>query len=158
MQTPTNGSNVTTKPARALPATVALAWLLVAALAPLAGCAPPPGSDEAAGTPAYVQHVTADQVDTWRGVHYDGLVLDIRPPGEWDDDLGHIDNAVNVPVNDLAAHLVDLDRYKKGTVLIYDRTGSSTQRAGQILVTSGFRDVSVLDGGLKAYRDWQKTH
>jgi len=42
-------------------------------------------------------------------------------------------------------------------VLVYDRLGTNTTRAGQILVTSGFQDVSVIDGGLKAYRDWQKT-
>ena len=31
-------------------------------------------------------------------------------------------------------------------VLVYDRMGTNTTRAGQILVTSGFQDVSVIDG------------
>jgi len=146
-----------TTAARTLPGAAVLALLAALALAPL-GCAPPPGTDAAPGTPAYVQHLSADQVDTWRGVHYDGLVLDIRSPAEWDDDLGHMDGAVNVPVNELEARLVELDRFRAGAVLVYDRTGASTARAGQVLVTHGFRDVTVLDGGLKAYRDWQKPH
>ncbi len=127
------------------------------ALAALAGCAPPPGTDPAPGTPAYVQHVPADQVDTWRGVHYDGLVLDVRTVGEWDGDLGHMDQAVNLPVDELESRLAELDRFRERAVLVYDRLGSTTPRAGQILVTHGFRDVSVMDGGLKAYRDWQKA-
>ena len=134
--------------------TLTLIAVLVLALT---GCGPAPSPDASPGTPAYVQHVPADQVDTWRGVHYDGLVLDIRTAGEWDDDLGHLDNAVPVPVNDLESRLAEFDRFRTGAVLIYDRLGASTPRAGQILVTHGFRDVSVIEGGLKAYRDWQKA-
>jgi rhodanese-related sulfurtransferase len=115
----------------------------VAACGALVGCGPAPSPDASPGTPAYVQHVPADQVDTWRGVHYDGLVLDIRTSAEWDDDL--------------ESRLGELDRFRTGAVLVYDRTGALTPRAGQILVTHGFRDVSVLEGGLKAYRDWQKA-
>jgi len=125
----------------------------------LAGCAPapplegaPPG---AAATPANVQHLSADQVDTWRGMHYDGLVLDVRSAAEWDDDLGHLVDAVLVPVEELETRLGEFERYKNLAVLVYDRTGARTTRASQLLVTRGFRDVSALDSGLKAYRDWQ---
>jgi len=125
----------------------------------LAGCAPappvagaPPG---AAATPANVQHLSADQVDTWRGMHYDGLVLDVRSAAEWDDDLGHLVDAVLVPVEELETRLGEFERYKNLAVLVYDRTGARTTQASQLLVTRGFRDVSALDGGLKAYRDWQ---
>jgi rhodanese-related sulfurtransferase len=125
----------------------------------LAGCAPAPplagGPPGAAATPANVQHLSADQVDTWRGVHYDGLVLDVRTVGEWDDDLGHLVDAVLVPADELEARLGEFERYKNLAVLVYDRTGARTTQASQLLVTRGFRDVSALDGGLKAYRDWQ---
>jgi rhodanese-related sulfurtransferase len=126
-------------------------------LAAIAGCAPSPGVSGAPGTAAYVQHLAPEQIDTWRGVHYDGWILDIRSAAEWDDDLSHLDNAVLVPVEELEPRLAEFDRYKTGTVLIYDRTGALSTRAGQILVTHGFKDVSVLDGGLKAYRAWQKA-
>ena len=127
------------------------------AFAAFAGCAPAPGTSAAPST-AYVQHLASDQVDTWRGVHYDALVLDVRSLPEWDDDLSHLDNATQVPIEELESRVGEFDRYRDKSVLVYDRLGTSTTRAGQILVTHGFRDVSVIDGGLKAYRDWQKTH
>lgn len=133
--------------------------LALAGLLALAGCTPlpPPSADSPAGTPAYVTHMSADQLDTWRGVHYDGLLLDVRTAAEWDDDLGHFDGARQIPVDQLESRLAELDKYRTRSVLIYDRLGATTPRAGQILVTHGFRDVSALDGGLKGYRDWQKA-
>jgi rhodanese-related sulfurtransferase len=126
-------------------------------VAAAAGCAPAPGVSGAPGTAAYVQHLAADQVDTWRGVHYDGLILDVRSTVEWEDDLNHLDNAVQAPVETLESRLHEFDRYRNGTVLVYDRMGGNSTRAAQILVTHEFKDVSVIDGGLKAYRDWQKA-
>lgn len=131
--------------------------LLAAVILALGGCAPAPGVDGAPATAAYAQHLAPDLVDTWRGVHYDGLILDVRSPPEWEDDLSHLDNAVLVPVEELEARLPEFDRYRTGAVLVYDRTGARATRAGQILVTHEFRDVSTIDGGLKAYRDWQKA-
>jgi rhodanese-related sulfurtransferase len=136
------------------------ALVLALVLAAPGGCAPappvsgaPPG---AAATPANVQHLSADQVDTWRGMHYDGLVLDVRTVGEWDDDLGHMVDALPIPAGELESRLGEIERYQGKAVLLYDRTGASNTRVGQILVTHGFRDVTALDGGLKAYRDWQQ--
>ena len=124
----------------------------------LAGCAPAPDPASApAGTTAYVQHLQPDQLDTWRGVHYDALVLDLRTPAEYDDDLSHLDQSIVVPVEELEARVEEFAKYRTGTVLLYDRSGTSLTRAGQILVTHGFQQVYVVDGGLKAYRDWQKT-
>jgi rhodanese-related sulfurtransferase len=132
--------------------------LATALLLTLAGCAPAPDPANApAGTTAYVRHLQPDQLDTWRGVHYDALVLDLRSLAEYDDDLSHLDNSTVVPVEDLESRLEEFAKWRNGTVLLYDRTGSTLVRAGQILVTHGFQDVYVVDGGLKAYRDWQKT-
>ena len=134
-------------------------FLLAAALLlTTAACAPAPDVANAPpGSTAYVRHLQPDEIDTWRGVHYDALVLDLRSLAEWDDDLSHLDNATLVPIEDLEARLEEFAKWRTGTVLLYDRTGASLTRAGQILVTHGFRDVSVIDGGLKAYRDWQKA-
>ena len=131
--------------------------LCLLALVFTAGCGPAPSVSGAPATPAYVQHLSPDQVDTWRGVHYDGLILDVRSPVEWEDDLLHLDNAVQVPVEDLESRMPELERYRARSVLIYDRTGPRATRAGQILVMHDFKDVSMLDGGLKAYREWQAT-
>ena len=132
-------------------------FLLAAVLAfALAGCAPAPDVANAPpGTTAYVRHLRPDEIDTWRGVHYDALVLDLRSLAEWNDDLSHLDNATLVPIEDLEARLEEFAGWRTKTVLLYDRSGMSLTRAGQILVTRGFQDVYVMEGGLKAYRDWQ---
>ena len=132
-------------------------FLLAAVFAlSLGGCAPAPDVANApSGSTAYVRHLRADEIDTWRGVHYDALVLDLRSLAEWNDDLSHLDNATLVPIEDLEARLEEFAAWRTKSVLLYDRSGSSLTRAGQILVTRGFQDVYVIDGGLKAYRDWQ---
>ena len=122
----------------------------------LAGCAAAP-DPYVEGSTSYVRHLAPDQYDDWRGVHYDALLLDVRTGAEWDDDLSHLPEAMNIPIEELGARLPELEQWKKKPVLVYDRLGTNTTRAGQILVTSGFQDVSVIDGGLKAYRDWQKS-
>jgi len=122
----------------------------------LAGCAAAPDPSVEPSI-SYVRHLAPDQYDDWRGVHYDALLLDVRTAAEFDDDLSHLDGAVQMSVEELGPRLPELEQWKKKPVLVYDRTGTNTTRAGQILVTSGFQDVSVIDGGLKAYRDWQKS-
>jgi len=122
----------------------------------LAGCAAAP-DPYVEGSTSYVRHLAPDQYDDWRGVHYDALLLDVRTGAEWDDDLSHLPEAMNIPIEELGPRLPELEQWKKKPVLVYDRVGTNTTRAGQILVTSGFQDVSVIDGGLKAYRDWQKS-
>ena len=122
----------------------------------LAGCAASPDPYVEPST-SYVRHLAPDQYDDWRGVHYDALLLDVRTAAEFDDDLSHLPDAIQIPIEELGPRLGELEQWKKKPVLVYDRMGTNTTRAGQILVTSGFQDVSVIDGGLKAYRDWQKT-
>jgi rhodanese-related sulfurtransferase len=148
------------------PAILSLASVASALALALAGCAPgtpAPGtsgggqaaSGQAPGataTPAYVQQLPADQVDTWRGVHYDGLVLDVRNAGEWDDDVGHLDGAVLIPLPELEQRLGEIERFRDKPVLVYCRVGARSFTAGQILVRNGFKDVQNMEGGLAAYR------
>src|SRR5205814_8109282 len=101
---------------------------------------------------ASVRDIQPAEVDTWRGVHYDGLVLDVRDANEWDDALGHVAGAASMPSQDLPARLGELEPYKNKSVLVYDRDGLRARSAGQVLVNAGFRDVSVIAGGLVAYR------
>jgi rhodanese-related sulfurtransferase len=60
------------------------------------------------------------------------LVLDVRGLDEFDGPLGHIDGARNIPLPELSAHQVEI--------------------AAQ-LTAAGVGDVSVLRGGMKAWRE-----
>ena len=140
---------------------LAAGLLLGAALAP-AGCVPAPDPASvppvAGAAPAsYVQSVRASEVDLWRGMNDRGLTLDVRGPEEWNDALGHLDGATQIPFAELEARLGEIAAYRDRPVLVYDRDGNRAQAAAQYLARSGYREVSWVDGGLQAYRAWMES-
>jgi len=74
------------------------------------------------------------------------LLVDVRTPEEFAS--GHIQNAVNIPVETLQTRL---DEVPGGVpVVVYCRSGNRSASAAQILVENGFQQVYDL-GGIK---DW----
>lgn len=79
------------------------------------------------------------------------LIIDVRSPEEYA--AGHVTGAVNIPVDDLAAHLDDL----KGQTVVsycnmYHPGHSRGERAADFLGSKGI-DACVLEGG---YPNWYK--
>ena len=129
----------------------------VLALVGLSGCVPSPdpvAAPPGAGTGGYVQSVRASEVDLWRGMYDRGLTLDVRTPAEWDDALGHLDGAVQIPLAELEMRLGEIAAYRDRPVLVYCKDGQRAQAAAQYLARHGYREVSWVDGGLVAYRAW----
>ena len=129
---------------------LAFASALAAAVAAF-GCGPAPEPGSASGA-SYVQRIAAAELDTWRGVHYDGVVVDVRTPVEWNTGLVPLPNSLFITASELAQRAGELDAYTAKPVLIVDRGGESAVSAAQFLVNRGFKDVTALDGGLAAYR------
>jgi rhodanese-related sulfurtransferase len=129
------------------------AALALSALSAATGCgpAPEPGTGAGAGA-AYVQRIGAAELDNWRGVHYDGVVIDVRTPVEWNTGLVPVPNSVFITAAELSSRQSELDLYRDKPVLVVDKAGESAVAAAQFLVNRGFRDVTALDGGLTAYR------
>lgn len=73
-------------------------------------------------------------------------LVDVRTPAEYT--LGHIEGAVNIPVDDLRSRLGELDKTKP--LYIYCQSGQRSYLAGRILAGNGF-DVSHLAGGYRLY-------
>lgn len=83
----------------------------------------------------------------------DGATLvDVRTPPEFA--LGHLDGAVNVPVQDLAVRHAELDPAR--AVVVYCRSGARSAAAAELLSANGFNSVhdlgpkSAWDGGSRA--------
>jgi adenylyltransferase/sulfurtransferase len=135
-----------------------LVLVLVLALVPAAaGCAPAPGTPGAAapagpGATGYVKTVRADEVDLWRGVNYQGLLLDVRNPDEWDDSPGLLEGAVRIPLGELESRLPEIAGAQAKPTLVFCTDGPRAQAAAQLLARNGFRDVGWLEGGIEAYR------
>ncbi|WP_439132226.1 FAD-dependent oxidoreductase [Polaribacter sp.] len=78
----------------------------------------------------------------------DSFVLDVRTKEEYD--LGSIDGALNINVDDLRNHLKKIPKDKK--IMIYCGVGLRGYVAARILRQNGYDDVYNLSGGLKVYK------
>jgi phage shock protein E len=75
------------------------------------------------------------------------VVLDVRTPSEYGD--GHIEGAINIPVDDLERRLGELDPGDE--LLVYCRTGNRSARAVRLLEENGFTNVFHMAGGIMAW-------
>src|SRR5262249_20228801 len=80
------------------------------------------------------------------------LLLDVRGPDEFDGPLGHIEGARNIPLPDLAAHQAEIAAARRPVVCVCLTDKRSTTAAAQ-LAAAGVGEVSVLRGGMKAWRE-----
>jgi rhodanese-related sulfurtransferase len=63
--------------------------------------------------------------------------------------IGHIKNAVNIPANELEMRIGEIEKYKSLPVVLYSISGTpEVYTAADNLVARGFKNVSVLTGGL----------
>lgn len=82
----------------------------------------------------------ADQLDRFQ-------LVDVRYESEWR--VGHIDGAVNIPEEDLADRLEELDRSRP--VVTVCRAGTRSGEAAEWLRGQGF-DAQSLDGGMLSWK------
>ena len=79
----------------------------------------------------------------------DLVILDVRNPSEFDD--GHIEGAINIPVDYLAGRLDELS--EDDELLVYCRTGNRSARAVGILEDAGFTKIFHMDAGITGWLD-----
>jgi rhodanese-related sulfurtransferase len=79
------------------------------------------------------------------------LVLDLRPPQEFDGPTGHVRGATNIPLDRLPYRLLEIASYRQETFLVYCRAGDCGAQGMAILLSSGFENVILMDGGIDAW-------
>ena len=77
------------------------------------------------------------------------LILDVRTPEEYTGELGHIDHALLIPVQELEARINELEPYKGKTILAVCRTGRRSGTATDLLTKKGFKAKNVTGGMMK---------
>jgi len=82
----------------------------------------------------------------------DLLLLDVRTAMDFNGDQGHIDRALNLPLEELAERLDELPVRREGSIAIICRTDRRSARAARTLTAAGFTDVHVVRGGMTAWR------
>lgn len=68
-------------------------------------------------------------------------LLDVRTPEEFAE--GHLDGAINIPVDQLASRVAELGPHERA-VVVYCRSGRRSASASQTLRDAGFTDVHDL--------------
>jgi rhodanese-related sulfurtransferase len=125
-------------------------YLFLASMAYLwVGCAAP----EAIGEGVSERNVPTISVEALRArIDSDSatFVLDVRTAEEYDGPLGHIENALLIPLQQLDARIDDLSDVKDEHIYIICKGGVRSATATRMLLTSGFR-ASNIAGGMRAW-------
>jgi rhodanese-related sulfurtransferase len=75
------------------------------------------------------------------------VLLDVRSPIEFE--VEHIENSINVPLNELQSRCADVPR--TGQLVVICRSGKRAERGAYTLLGQGF-EPKVLEGGVLAWR------
>lgn len=75
------------------------------------------------------------------------VIVDVRTEEEFE--AGHIQDAVNIPVDELRDRLPEIPRNK--TICVYCAVGLRGYTASRILLQHGYEAVYNLSGGYKTY-------
>ena len=73
-------------------------------------------------------------------------MLDVRSPGEFDGELGHLESAHLIPLDTLRERLDEIP--KDRPVVAVCQSGKRSARAAEILLKSGYSQVANVSGGL----------
>jgi rhodanese-related sulfurtransferase len=76
------------------------------------------------------------------------VLLDVRTPEEFA--TGHVPQAVNIPLDQLAARAGELD--PKARTLVICRSGHRSVSAAKLLAKQGFTDAYSVKGGTLAWK------
>jgi phage shock protein E len=112
---------------------------------------PPPASAPAtpppASAPAENAPIAKDPGAAKKLIATGALVLDVRTSDEYDS--GHIDRAINVPVDEVSDHLAQIAQLtrtdKSKPIVVYCAAGRRAARAKRTLEEAGY--TNVVNGG-----------
>ena len=82
----------------------------------------------------------------------DYTLIDVRTQDEFD--LGHIDSAINLDFYSETFQKEILSLPKNEKIVLYCRTNNRSSKTANILKENGFKEISVLEGGIT---EWVKN-
>jgi sulfur dioxygenase len=98
-----------------------------------------------------VRPISVDEVRAMLKDSAPPVLLDVRDPAELQEQLGHIEGVINIPVNHLPRQMDKIEKHKADPIITICRSGHRASTAAQILTKVGFEDVKVMDGGMIAW-------
>jgi rhodanese-related sulfurtransferase len=80
----------------------------------------------------------------------DARIVDLRDADEFRQ--GHIAGSLNIPMNQFAERITELDKYKGKPVILLCKMGTNAGVAGRQLRARGFDRVARIQGGIQGWR------
>ena len=99
---------------------------------------------------AATPQTSAATVNQWLGTPDAPFLLDVRTPGEWQQQ--HIEGSVNIPLSRLAARLTEIPRNRP--IVLFCAAGYRSSIASSLLQREGLGRLAEMTGGMSA---WLKT-
>lgn len=84
----------------------------------------------------------------------DYFILDVRSSFEFRN--GHLEDAINVDVEELNENILDLIPNKERKILVYCQSGNRSKIASERLISYGYTNVYNMMGGIAAYQEVSK--
>ena len=79
----------------------------------------------------------------WKRIHAGAMLLDVRTPEEYSQ--GYLQGAVNIPYDQLAERVNEIDQDKDRDIVVYCRSGRRSSLAKRTLESLGY--TNVLNAG-----------
>lgn len=77
-------------------------------------------------------------------VDEDAILIDVRTLAEFNS--GHLDDAINLPVENIANLIEEKVADKETKIVVYCRSGNRSATAGQTLIDMGYKNVYDMGG------------
>ncbi len=79
------------------------------------------------------------------------MIIDVRTPGEYTGNLGHISNSHLMPVQEIDKWISQIADMKEKDILLICRSGNRSSYAAKILEKQGFKKLYNVHGGMMAW-------
>jgi len=85
------------------------------------------------------------------------LLLDVRTVDEFEgrarEKFGRLNNAINIPIQELQVRMKELNEWKDKQVVVYCSHSHRSPRASYMLSQNGFKNVTNMLGGMSAWKE-----
>ncbi|MHA1619181.1 MAG: sulfurtransferase TusA family protein [Promethearchaeota archaeon] len=101
-----------------------------------------------------IPEITVDQLHERINSNQAPVIIDVRDTSDFDGvegsnrKYGHISNAMNIPIMQFSAHLLDLSAFQDKEIVTICPGGGMSLAAAEILGKAGFTDAKSLTGGM----------
>ncbi len=93
-----------------------------------------------------VDEITVEQVKQKLADSADVVLLDVRTEGEFSGELGHLPDAVLIPIQELDDRIEELDKFRGKEIIVYCRSGNRSGIGTEMLIEHGFKAYNMLGG------------